>query len=148
MNPVSFDRVKKDVNSFGWYSFSNSEWNCPGYSEELLQEYVQKHQLPSPCNKCFKGIIFWHEDFSKELIELFFDLLYSMNKKYFGKLNEEKIEFFFKSKEELLSFIVSLCRKLEDRGIEVTYKWKRACRQFRDKMPELWSDTKTFIPDP
>ncbi len=144
---LDFKKVKEAIELFGWYPFGEKQWVCPGPNDNYLDEYYKTNKLPSPCDKCFKSIIFWESDFSEENLIKIFKLIDSCVKECRGKLNETATVFYFREKQEMLKFLGDLKEKMNEFDLDGRISWRRACKAYRDRKPELWIDGKTFIPD-
>jgi hypothetical protein len=144
---VELDYIEAHIAIVGWYHFGEKEINCPGISKKYIQYYRHNHTLPSPCDMCYKALVFWAKENFPLNVKNFALLLDSLEISYRGKLNKEVAVFYFADKDSMLKFVQCLEKKLKDYNINGGIQWRRACKRYQDEIPALWVDAKTFIPD-
>jgi len=147
MTKVSFEEVERDIDIYGWYYFGKKEFECPGLRKEEIDFYKRNDRLPSPCDKCYKALIFWEGSYSKENLSRFFNMINSFEVNYRGKLNRGVVVFYFRDKDEMLKFLDFLNHKMQEFNVKGKTQWRRACRDYPDLKPHLWKNAKEFIPD-
>lgn len=147
MVKIDFMKIEESIRLSGWFRFGEREFECPGLGEEVLRFYMNNNQLPSPCDKCYKTLIFWEGSYSKENVTNFFDMINFSGVDYRGKLNEEVVVFYFRDKKQMLEFLGYLENKMQEYNVKGKTQWRRACKKFQKLKPELWKNAKEFISD-
>ena len=128
----------------GWLRFRNKIFNCPEVNTEQIKLYMSKKRLPSPCDDCYKALIFWSDEYSETNVENFFQMIHSMKKPYSGKFNEFVVVFYFRRKEKMNAFIDYLKEEMSTYNVKGTIQWRRACKKYQDMQPDLWENAKTI----
>lgn len=144
---INLEEIEKTIKIFGWVQFGPKEFECPGLGNELLDFYTKNNKLPSPCDKCYKALIFWEGNYSQENLVNFFNMIDSFEVNYRGKLNEQVVVFYFRNKIRMLEFFNFLDNKMQEFNVVGKLQWRRACKKYQDLKPELWRNAKEFIPD-
>lgn len=147
MIKTSPKEVEQEIKLFGWFHFGKEEFECPGLRERELEFYMKNNKLPPPCDKCYKALIFWEDSYSKENLTNFFNMIYSFEVNYRGKLNEGVVVFYFRDKTKILEFIKFLENKMKEFDVKGKIQWRRACKEYQNLKPRLWKNAKEFIPD-
>ena len=140
---ISLTLVETAISAFGWYPFGNEKFGCVGF-EKSKEFYMKNNQLPEPCDKCYKALIFW-SGVTAENINNFFNMIYSFEVNYHGKLNKGVVVFYFRDKDKMLKFLNYLQKKMQEFNVKGRIQWRRACKDFQDLKPELWKNAKEFI---
>ena len=104
MLKVSLGEVEKEIETSLWFRFGKREFECPGLRKEKIEFYTKNNTLPSPCDKCYKALIFWEGTYSEENVTNFFNMIKSFEVKYRGKLNKGVVVFYFRDKAKMLEF--------------------------------------------
>ena len=145
---IALDVIEGSIDKYGWFSFGKKEFECPGLSVEIMDYYMRNDSLPSPCNTCYKALVFWERYYSGENVENFLRMLRSFEVNYRGKLNKGVVVFYFRDKGDMMKFVDNLRNKMAEFGVKGGTQWRRACKQFQDKKPHLWKNAKEFLPQP
>lgn len=140
---ISLTLVETFINRYGWFPFGNEKFECKGF-EKSKDFYLKNSQLPEPCNICYKALIFW-SGVTTENINNFFNMIYSFDVNYHGKLNKGVVVFYFRDKEKMLNFLEFLQQKMQEFNVKGKIQWRRACADFQKLKPELWKNAKEFI---
>jgi len=138
--------IEQSIKTFGWFHFGKKEFKCIGLHEESLDFYKKNSQLPHPCDKCYKALIFWRDNLKDNLTN-FFNMIGSFEVNYCGKLNEGVVVFYFRDKDKMLKFLDYLQKKMREFNVKGFAQWRRACKEYQDLKPELWKNAKEFIPN-
>ena len=146
MNEVDFEEIESLISSFGWYGFGNKKFNCPGLTEENIMFYLENKKLPPLCDSCYKALIFWSDYYSEEGVNNLFRMLEEESLIVRGKFNHSVVVFYFDKKEEVLSFVEFLKKKLSQYGINGGVQWRRACKGYQVLKPNWWKSAKEFNP--
>ena len=141
-----FKDVQETLRSSQWSYFGHKNFECPGLNDNNLELYEQTHKLPSPCNSCYKALIFWQGTYSEENITNFLKMINSFQFAFYGKLNQIVVVFYFREKGEMLEFLEFLSNAMQKNKVTGKIQWRRSCKQFQDQIPELWKDATTFLP--
>jgi hypothetical protein len=144
---IDLKEIEESIKNLGWYYFGNKEFKCPGFRKENREFYLKNNKLPSPCDKCFKALIFWKEEYSKENLKNFFNMIGSFETNYLGKLNKDVVVFYFRNRIKMLEFLKFLENKMKEYNVLGKIEWRRACKEYQKLKPELWRNAKEFIPD-
>jgi hypothetical protein len=144
---IDLKEIEESIKNLGWYYFGNKEFECPGFRKESIKFYLKNNKLPSPCDKCFKALIFWKEEYSKENLKNFFNMIGSFETNYLGKLNKDVVVFYFRNRIKMLEFLKFLENKMKEYNVLGKIEWRRACKEYQKLKPELWRNAKEFIPD-
>lgn len=149
MNHFNFEQAEETIDKKDWFrfNFGSPVFNCPGLTDDNLDYYLENEKLPSPCNSCFKGLIFWNDVYSKETFQGVLRTVESLGISVIGKLNRDVVVFYFDDKGKMLKFLTDLSLKLEENQVKGKVQWRRACREYQDANPKLWKNAKEFIPD-
>lgn len=147
MTALDFEEIEVGIQTFGWYPFGNKKFKCPGVGSKEKEFYVQNNELPPPCDRCYKALIFWEGSYCKENLNRFFDTIKSFNFEYRGKFDKRVVVFYFRDKRKMLSFLEYLKNKMQEYGVRGKVEWRRACKEYQDLKPALWKNAKEFIPD-
>jgi hypothetical protein len=142
---ISFATVEKEIVKNGWFRFGKKEFECTGLSKKSVAYYLNNNQLPHPCDKCYKGLIFWDGINEDSLTNFFkmFDSFGEVNCR--GKLNDEVVVFYFRDKEKMLEFLDYLQNKMHEFNVKGKTQWRRACKMYQILKPKLWKNAKEFI---
>jgi len=143
---VDFEEINECIELFGWFHFGKKEFECPGLRKEQIDYYLRNNRLPSPCDKCYKALIFWRKVDFKENLKNFFRMISGFEVNYRGKLNYNVVVFYFRNKEKMLEFLDYLKKKMEEYNIKGHIQWRRACKMYQELKPELWKNAKEFVP--
>ena len=138
-----FGIVQSEIKKSYWFNFGKGDFDCPGF-EQSLDFYLEKDQLPKPCDECYKALVFW-DGSSKKNMTNFFNMLNSFESNYDGKLNNGVVVFYFREKDKMLTFIDYLQKKMPEFNVEGSVQWRRACRIFQNLKPVLWKNAKEFM---
>jgi len=130
----------------GWICFGKIEFRCAGMPPEDINYYEENEELPTLCDECYKGLIFWEKYFSNENTERFLQMLDSLEENYRGKYNSGVVVFYFREKMKMLNFLEQLKVKMKEFNVEGYTQWRRACKDFQELKPEWWPNAKTFAP--
>lgn len=141
----NLEEIRSDIKLFGWFSFGKKEFECPGLTKENMDFYKKNNKLPSPCDKCYKALIFWKNVYSSKNLINFFNMIKSFDVNYRGKLNEVVVVFYFRDKAKMLEFLEFLESKMQKFGVIGKIQWRRACKEYQEQKPELWKNAKEFI---
>jgi len=133
----------KDLDE-GWIYFGKKKFECPGAAYDK-KFYINNKQLPEPCCRCYKALIFW--DGTADSSKKFFNMIGSFDINYRGKINNRVVVFYFMDKNEMMEFMEYLKNKINEFDLKGKIEWRRACKLFQDMLPELWKNAKEFIPD-
>ena len=144
---MHFKKIEELIKKVGWYYFGNKKFECPGLGEECIEFYLKNSRLPPPCDGCFKVLIFWKEENSRENLKNFFSMIDSLETNYAGKLNEDVVVFYFRDKVKMLEFLKCLGSKMKKFNVVGRIEWRRACKAYQELKPELWKNAKEFVPD-
>jgi|YelNatPaOPRAMG01_1025707.scaffolds.fasta_scaffold78561_3 hypothetical protein len=125
-----------------WTYFGSKRIYCPGITKEMIEFFRDKKKLPEPCDKCYKGLIFWGSSFNKENLSNFKKMIGSFEFEIRGKYNKGVVVFYFINKEELLDFLKLLERKMKEYNVVGRIQWRRACKEYQDQIPEYWLNAK------
>ena len=142
-----FGDIEQTINNYGWFSFGQKEFECPGVMENYIKEYLRTEKLPSPCNECYKALVFWEGNYSEDNLTNFFKSINSFEINYRGKLNRKVVILYFKNKEKMLEFLNYLGSKMQKYDVKGKTQWRRACKEYQNLKPELWKNAKEFIND-
>ena len=143
-NEEKITLIEYSIKTFGWFYFGKKEFECIGLHEESLDFYKKNGQLPHPCDKCYKALIFWRGNLRENLTN-FFKMIGSFEVNYHGKLNEGVVVFYFRDKDKMLKFLEYLQKKMQEFNVKGFTQWRRACKEYQDLKPELWKNAKEFI---
>jgi hypothetical protein len=141
---ITIELVETFIGRFGWFPFGKKEFECTGLNEASLDFYKKNSQLPEPCNRCYKPLIFWHGVTNENIIN-FLKMLDSFEVNYRGKLNRDVVVFYFRDKGKMLKFLEYLQKKMQEFNVKGRIQWRRACKEYQDLKPELWKNAKEFI---
>ena len=147
MVKINFKEIEESKKNLGWFLFGKKEFECPSLEEKKLEFYRRNNKLPSPCDRCYKALIFWEGSYSKENVINFFNMINSFEVNYRGKLNEGVVVFYFRDKTKMLEFLKFLEKKIQEFNVKGKTQWRRACKKYQELKPELWKNAKEFIPD-
>ncbi len=147
MVKINFKEIEESKKNLGWFLFGKKEFECPSLEEKKLEFYRRNNKLPSPCDRCYKALIFWEGSYSKENVINFFNMINSFEVNYRGKLNEGVVVFYFRDKTKMLEFLKFLEKKIQEFNVNGKTQWRRACKAYQELKPELWKNAKEFIPD-
>jgi len=142
---MNFKKIEQSIRHSGWFYFGRKKSKCSSFTEENLEFYERTGGLPPPCDRCYKALIFWESNYSEENIRNLFNLIDLSEVD--GKLNKRVVVFYFWNKDEMLDFLKRLEKKMEEHGVKGKTQWRRACREYQDRRPELWKSAKEFVPD-
>lgn len=147
MGKVDFEEIDESIENFGWFHFGKKEFECPGLGAENIEFYKENNKLPSPCDNCYKALIFWEGSYSINNLINFFNMINSFEVNYKGKLNKIVVVFYFRDNDKMMEFLGFLCLKMEEFDVRGKIQWRRACKEYQEQRPELWRNAKEFIPD-
>ncbi|MFX0097809.1 MAG: hypothetical protein ACFE7E_08635 [Candidatus Hodarchaeota archaeon] len=147
MTRIDFEELEQNIIDRNWFRFGDKEFECPGIREEEIRFYLEKDKLPSPCDKCYKALIFWEAGYSEDNITDFLRMIDSFEDEFRGKLNKGVAVFYFRKKARMLRFLKHLKRKMNEFNVKGRIQWRRACRVYQALKPELWKNQKEFAPD-
>lgn len=147
MEKFNFTKVRQEIKTFGWFGFGKKEFDCPTLEKDKIDFYMNNNKLPSPCDQCYKALIFWEGYYSKENVMNFFNMINSFKINYRGKLNEGVVVFYFRDKIEMLEFLKFLESKMQGYSVKGKIQWRKACKEYQDLQPILWKNAKEFIPN-
>lgn len=139
--------IEMCITRFGWFPFGKKEFECTGLTASQLDFYKKNNQLPEPCDRCYKPLVFWH-GVTNENIMNFLSMLDSFEVNYRGKLNKDVVVFYFQDKEKMLKFLDYLQNKMQEFTVKGKIQWRRACKEYQNLKPELWKNAKEFVPNP
>lgn len=145
MKKIVFEEMQEYFKSFDWAYFGEKKTECNGLSEEEINFYLKNNRLPSPCDKCYKTLVYWKNRHSEDNLINFFDMVFSFDFDYIGKFNATLAIFYFDNKKEMLGFNDFLNKKMDEFNVKGKIDWERACRDYRRIKPELWKNKKIFI---
>ena len=147
---INFKEIEQSINENSWFSFGSKKFEClgeRGLKEVGLPYYMENNELPSPCDECYKALIFWSNSYSEQNLTNFFDMIKSFEFEYKGKFNRETVVFYFRDKNEMLDFLEYLKNKMQEYNVKGKPEWRRACKEYQNSKPQLWKNAKEFIPD-
>ena len=147
MTLSDFENIEQAINNYGWFSFGQKEFECPSVMENYINEYLRTEKLPSPCDECYKALIFWEGNYSENNLTNFFKSISSFEINYRGKLNRNVVVLYFKNKDKMLEFLNYLEIKMQEYYVKGKIQWRRACKEYQNLKPKLWRNAKEFIPD-
>ncbi|MFX1598924.1 MAG: hypothetical protein ACFFC5_07645, partial [Promethearchaeota archaeon] len=130
-----------------WFRFGDKEFECPGIREKEIGFYLENYKLPSPCDKCYKALIFWEAGYSEDNVTNFLRMIDSFEDEFRGKLNKGVAVFYFRKKAKMLRFLKHLRSKMNEFNVKGRIQWRRACRVYQALKPELWKNEKELAPD-
>ena len=143
---IKIKKIYKAISNDGWFRFGGKKRSdCPKVDTYSINFYLENNKLPEPCNKCYKGLIFWENSYSKQTVISFFKMMASFELYYSGKLNEKVVVFYFRSKEEMFEFLDHLKVKINEFNVRGLIQWRKACKKYKNLNPLLWRNAKTFI---
>ena len=142
-----FNEIEESVMLRGWFHFGNKCFICPGLGWEEQKYYEKNSELPEPCDRCYKALIFWKDSYSKQNVENFLTLINSLKTDYLGKFNKSVIVFYFRRKTTMLKFLDLINRKMGEYHVKGKTQWRRACKEYQRLKPELWKNAREFIPE-
>lgn len=126
-----------------WIGFGDKKFDCPGEVTQKMVGYLRNNKiLPSPCDKCYKGLIFWSYCYTEDNVNKFRKMVSSFNFKIRGKYNKSLVVFYFREKQELLDFLDVLKEKMQEFGVNGKIQWRKACKEYQDELPEYWKNAK------
>lgn len=135
--------IEEGIDLFGWYSFGDKSFDCPGEVDDKMVNFFKKNKkLPQPCNKCYKALIFWDWCYSKENTTKFLEMLNSLNFPLRGKFNQKAVVFYFREKSEMQDFLIFLEEGMREFGVQGKTQWRRACKEYQNRIPEYWINAK------
>lgn len=138
--------AEKKIELFGWYRFGDKKFICPGEVDDKRIDFFKKNKtLPDPCDKCYKGLIFWGYCYSLENTIKFLKMIDSFNFPIRGKFHKITVVFYFREKDDMLQFLELLKKKIEEFNALGKIEWRRACKEYQDKVPEYWKNAKRFV---
>jgi hypothetical protein len=140
-----YNLIKEIYKPSKYSSFGKKGFRCHSLREKYIDFYMKNNQLPSLCNNCYKVLIFWEKDYSKENLNNFFGMINSLDSDYGGKFNEEIVIFYFHNKDKMLNFFDSLEDKMQEFNVKGKIDWRKACEKYQRLKPELWKNSKEFI---
>lgn len=126
--------------------FGKKEFECPGITYDK-EYYINNKQLPEPCCRCYKALVFWDGNCTTDNTNNFFKMIESFDINYRGKVNNNVVVFYLSDKNEMMEFIEYLKNKIKEFDVKGRINWRRACKLYQDMSPELWKNAKEFIPD-
>lgn len=145
---INFEEICGILRERGWLYFGKKKTiECPGLTEKEISYYRRTKKLPSPCDRCYKALIFWEGKFSPENLQKFLGLISLLDKEIEGKFNAKVVVFYFDDKETMLNFLSYLKNKLLEIGIDAKVQWRRACKEYQRLNPKLWKNAKELITD-
>jgi hypothetical protein len=147
MKKINEQEIEDSIKKSGWFYFGEKKFECHGIHMKNTEFYITNNKLPFPCDKCYKALIFWDGQYSKENLKNFFKMISSFKVNYLGKLNEGVVVFYFRDKNKMINFHDFLQNKMQEFNVEGKIQWRRACKSWQEKKPELWINAKEFIPD-
>jgi len=145
MKEIKFSEIEKAINDSGWFFFGDKYFKCPSLTSKNISYYEKNNKLPELCNKCYKALIFWQENYSQETLTKFLELISSFNIAYSAKLNKSFAVFYFRRKKETKEFLNDLENKLAEYKINAKTSWRKACAYYQELKPELWKDERELI---
>ena len=132
MLKVNLEEVEKEIRTSKWFRFGKTQFECPSLTEGKMEFYAKNNTLPSPCDKCYKALIFWEGSYSEENVTNFLNMIDSFEVKYRGKLNKGVVVFYFRDKTKMLEFLEFLGKKMNVYKVKGKTQWRRACRDYQD----------------
>ncbi len=130
-----------------WKNFGKKSFSCPGeVSVKMVNFFKKNKKLPKPCDKCYKAIIFWGRRYTKENERKFLQMIKSFDEnELLGKYDSNVVVFYFETKEEVMRFLSTLERKMKKFKVEGIRQWRKACKEYQNKVPEYWKNAKELI---
>lgn len=129
-----------------WVFFGKKDFECPGIMYDM-EYYINNKQLPEPCCRCYKALVFWEGNCTTDNTKNFFKMIDSFDINYRGKVNNRVVVFYFRDKNRMMDFIEYMKNKIKEFDVKGKIQWRRACKDYQDKLPKLWKNAKEFIPD-
>lgn len=148
MANMKLRQIRKEIRELGWFSFGEKQFVCPGLGDDNINYYMRNQKLPPICASCYKPLIFWDDNFYDENVANFLNMVNSFEQtEVAGKFDETVVVFYFSDKPEMLNFIELLKQKMQEFSVKGRIQWRRACKEYQNILPHLWSNAKEFIPD-
>ena len=145
MPEFSFKKIKERIKNYGYYPYGWKDFYCAQLSKKHL-DYFKKHgKLLHPCNECYKALLFWDDNFNAKNVKNFFAMIESFPYEYIGKLCDSVAIFYFGSKSEVLDFNGFLAQQIAEFKVKGRIQWRKACREYQDRRPEVWKNAKERI---
>jgi len=145
MSEIDFEKIEESIKNSGWFYFGEKDFECPGVGEKEKDFYMKNNLLPPPCDSCYKALLFWESNYSRENLMNLFSLIDSIEDSCKGKLNKGVVVVYFRKKAQMMKFLKNLKNKMHEYGVKGKIQWRRACKEYQDIKPELWKNAKEFI---
>jgi hypothetical protein len=143
---TNFHEINELIDKEDWVWFGKEKSFCQKPNQPELKLYRDTGKIPEPCNRCYKALIFWENNFTKENIGKFVKVINEVESRVTGRFDRELAVFYFRDRVSTEQFLDFLGRKMMEHNISGTTQWRRACKFYQELHPHGWRNSKEYVP--